>query len=83
MPTRVFPAAGYNALIDALLEGTEVRLDTDFLLHREALTAEAAHIVYTGPIDAYFNYCYGASNTVPFDSNMRHCRRVTIRDVPW
>lgn len=54
------PAAGYNALIDALLEGTEVRLDTDFLLHREALTAEAAHIVYTGPIDAYFNYCYGA-----------------------
>ena len=87
------PAAGYNALIDALLEGTEVRLDTDFLLHREALTAEAAHIVYTGPIDAYFNYCYGALEyrSVRFEhetlqeSNHQGCAVVnyTAHDVPF
>ena len=87
------PAVGYNALIDALLEGTKVRLDTDFLLHREALTAEAAHIVYTGPIDAYFNYCYGALEyrSVRFEhetlqeSNHQGCAVVnyTAHDVPF
>ena len=54
------PAAGYNALVDALLDGVEVRLGVDFIAHREELAAQASRVVYTGPIDAYFNYCYGA-----------------------
>ncbi|MCF0154312.1 MAG: hypothetical protein HUJ84_00955 [Veillonella sp.] len=53
------PEGGYNALIDALLEGIEVRLNTDFLTDREAYMAMAHKVVYTGPIDEYFEYQLG------------------------
>ncbi len=53
------PIGGYNALTDRLLEGADVRLCTDFLENREELSALADTVVYTGTIDAYFNYCYG------------------------
>ena len=53
------PCGGYNALIDALLEGTEVRLETDFFAHREELEAMADRVLFTGCIDEYFNYCCG------------------------
>ncbi len=53
------PIDGYTALIERLLEGAEVRLSTDFLEHREELSALAETVVYTGTIDGYFNYCYG------------------------
>ncbi len=53
------PIGGYNRLIDRLLEGSDVRLCTDFLANREELTALADTVVYTGTIDAYFEYCYG------------------------
>ena len=53
------PEAGYDAWIDKLLEGADVRLSTDFLANREELTALAEHIVYTGTIDAYYDYCFG------------------------
>ena len=50
---------GYNKLIDALLEGIEVRLDTDYLQDRENFDKLAQKIVYTGPIDEYFDYKLG------------------------
>ena len=53
------PVGGYTAMIEKMLEGTEVRLNTDFLEHREELSAIANKIVYTGPIDAYYNYQFG------------------------
>ena len=53
------PEEGYTALVERLLEGAEVRLDTDYLSCREALDALAERVVYTGPIDAYYDYCYG------------------------
>ena len=53
------PIGGYNVLIDRLLEGADIRLQTDFLEHRAELTALAETIVYTGTVDAYFDYCYG------------------------
>lgn len=56
------PIGGYNRLVDALLEGVEVKLNTDFLTNRDSLKQEAGRIVYTGPIDAYFNNCYGHLN---------------------
>lgn len=54
------PIGGYNVLIDGLLEGIELRLDADFLKDRETLSALADKIIYTGPIDEFFGYCYGA-----------------------
>lgn len=53
------PHGGYNSLIDALLEGIEVRLDTDFFAHRVELEALADKVLFTGCIDEYFNYCCG------------------------
>lgn len=53
------PVGGYNKLIDALLDGVEVRLGVDYNQHREEYKDVAENIVYTGPIDAYFNYSLG------------------------
>lgn len=58
-PYQGIPIGGYTQIIEKMLEGVEVRLNTDFLAHREELTKSAAKIVFTGPIDAYFDYCYG------------------------
>lgn len=54
------PNEGYTALVANLLDGIEVRLNTDYLADREALDALAKKVVYTGPIDAYFDYKLGA-----------------------
>lgn len=53
------PIGGYSRIIEKMLEGIEVRLNTDFLLNRDELEQCADKIVYTGMIDEYFNYCYG------------------------
>ena len=42
-----------------MLEGVEVRLGVDYLEHKDELDSLAEKVVYTGPIDAYFNYTYG------------------------
>ena len=53
------PIGGYNRLTDALLEGIECRCNEDFLTRREYWTAQAEKIVYTGQIDAFYNYRFG------------------------
>ena len=53
------PIGGYNKLIHALLDGIEVRLGIDYNLQRKEYENMAETIVYTGPIDAYFNYSLG------------------------
>ena len=53
------PVGGYNVLIEALLKDIEVRLNVDYLCHRTELDALADKIIYTGCIDAYFDYQCG------------------------
>ena len=53
------PVGGYNKLINALLDGVEVRLGVDYNQQREEYKDVAETVVYTGPIDAHFNYCLG------------------------
>ena len=53
------PVGGYNKLIEALLDGIEVRTGVDFLKDRAAYQAMAKKIVYTGSIDEYFGYKLG------------------------
>lgn len=53
------PIGGYTKLIKNLLEGIEVRLNTDYLKQREELDGLAEKVVYTGPVDAYFDYKLG------------------------
>ena len=58
-PHQGIPVGGYNVLINELLAGVEVRLDVDFNEQRAEYAQLAKKIVYTGPIDAYFNYQLG------------------------
>lgn len=53
------PIGGYNVIFDKLLEKADVRLETDYFDDRENLDAQAEKTLYTGPIDQFFNYCYG------------------------
>lgn len=53
------PIGGYTRMVASMLEGIEVRLNEDFLEKREEYKEIADKIVYTGMIDAYYDYCYG------------------------
>lgn len=53
------PIGGYTAIIAKLLEGIEVRLNTDFFLNREAFSSIAKKIIFTGMIDQYYHYAFG------------------------
>ena len=53
------PIGGYTKMIENILEDIEVRLNIDYLMNKKELDLLAEKIVYTGPIDAYFNYCLG------------------------
>lgn len=66
------PLGGYNVLIDRLLEGIEVRTSTDYLADREYWNSIADKVLFTGPIDAYFDYCYGKLDyrTVRFETEV-------------
>ena len=58
-PYQGIPVGGYNLLIDKLLEGIETRVNCDFFANRAELTALADTIVYTGPIDQFYDYRFG------------------------
>ncbi|MBP3889900.1 MAG: UDP-galactopyranose mutase, partial [Muribaculaceae bacterium] len=64
------PVGGYNPLIEALLEGSDVLTDTDFFADRTRWESIADKIVFTGCIDEYFGYRYGHLDyrTVRFDT---------------
>lgn len=54
------PVNGYNELIEKLLEGVEIRTDTDFFSNRDAFLSLAEKCVFTGQIDEFFDYKFGA-----------------------
>lgn len=53
------PIGGYTAMIEKMLAKAEVRLGVDYLEHKDELDALAEKVVYTGPIDAYYEYQFG------------------------
>ena len=53
------PKGGYNLLIDALLEGIEVKLDTNYFDNREKWDEMAEHVLFTGCLDEFFDYQCG------------------------
>lgn len=58
-PYQGIPVGGYTKLVENMLEGIEIRLETDFFEHKEEFEQMSERIVFTGMIDAYFDYCYG------------------------
>ena len=54
------PIGGYTKLAAALLEGADVLTDTDYLADRARWNAKAERVIYSGAIDAYYDYRFGA-----------------------
>ena len=54
------PIGGYTGIIEALLYGSKVMLNTDYLLFRKEHPDIAERTLFTGPIDAFYEYRYGA-----------------------
>ncbi len=53
------PVGGYTKIIEKMLEGIEVRLNTNFFSNRKEFENIAKKIIYTGPIDEFFEYKFG------------------------
>jgi len=53
------PIGGYTAMVENLLRGIDVQLNTDYLENKAHWDALAKKVVYTGPIDRYYDYCHG------------------------
>ncbi len=87
------PIGGYTQIIEKMIAGAEVRLNTDYLENRAALNAMAEKIVYTGPIDAYFDYALGplAYRSLRFEREILDTPNYqgnavvnyTDRETPW
>lgn len=58
-PYQGIPTGGYNVIIDKLFEGCDVETGVDYLENREHYNSLGETVVYTGTIDAYYNYCFG------------------------
>lgn len=54
------PTEGYTKMVERMLEGVEVRLNEDYFQDRAKWNAMAEKIIFTGPIDAFFDYRLGA-----------------------
>lgn len=87
------PVGGYTSMVEKMLEGTEVRLETDYLEQKAELDALADKVIYTGSIDAYFNYVLGALEyrSVRFETEIldlpnfqgNAAVNYTDADTPW
>lgn len=53
------PVGGYTKMVENMLEGIEVQLNVDYLADKAKWDGVAEKVIYTGPIDAYFDYCLG------------------------
>lgn len=71
-PYQGIPQGGYNALIDKLLEGSDTCVNCDFFAQREELSGLAQTIIYTGPIDQFYDYRFGRLQyrTVRFETQV-------------
>lgn len=87
------PIGGYTQLIQNMLAGIEIKLNEDYLLSKTEFDQIAHKVIYTGQIDAYFDYCLGylEYRSVSFEDEIL-CNQnfqgnavvnYTEKDVPW
>lgn len=53
------PIGGYTKIFEKLLDGIDVKLNVDYIANKEYWDKQSKKIIYTGPIDRYYNYQYG------------------------
>lgn len=87
------PLRGYTHMVNRMLDGIDVRLDTDYLSRRSELDSIAEKVVYTGPIDEYYDYRLGhlEYRTADFvteklderDHQGKAVMNYTDKEIPW
>lgn len=87
------PIGGYTKMVANMLEGIEVRTGVDYFANKTELDSEAAKVIYTGPIDAYFDYKLGTLEyrSVRFENELldqdnfqgNAAVNYTDRETPW
>ena len=87
------PEKGYTKMVENMLSGIEVKLNTNYLDEKEKWNAMADKVVYTGPIDAYFDYALGylQYRSVRFENELldtpnfqgNAAVNYTDRETPW
>lgn len=87
------PVGGYTKMVENMLDGIEVRLNTDYLKNKAELDKLAKKVIYTGAIDAYFNFKLGALEyrSVRFETEVldkpnfqgNAAVNYTDRETPW
>lgn len=87
------PVGGYTNMVANMLKGIAVKLNCDYLESKEELDKLADKVVYTGPIDAYFNYNLGPLEyrSVRFETEVldkpnfqgNAAVNYTYRETPW
>lgn len=87
------PVGGYTKMVGNMLRGVEVKLGIDYLADKEKWNSMAEHVIYTGPIDAYFQYDLGPLEyrSVRFETEVldqpnfqgNAAVNYTDRETPW
>ncbi len=87
------PVGGYTKMVANMLEGIEIRLEEDYLQKKAEYDALAEKVIYTGPIDAYFDYQMGylEYRSVRFETELldkpnfqgNAAVNYTDRETPW
>ncbi len=87
------PIGGYTNMVENILKGIEVRLNVDYLQDKEKWNAMAEKVIYTGPIDAFFDFQLGALEyrSVRFENKLLDMTNFqgnaavnyTDRETPW
>ncbi|MCD8325545.1 MAG: UDP-galactopyranose mutase [Lachnospiraceae bacterium] len=87
------PVGGYTQIIEKMFEGTDILLHTDYKTFIQENPEIADRTIYTGMIDAYYDFCYGPLQyrTVSFETEVLDCDNYqgnavvnyTERQVPY
>lgn len=87
------PVGGYTKMVEKMLDGIEVRLNEDYLKDREKWNQLAEKVIFTGPIDAYYDYRLGTLEyrSVRFETELLNIPNFqgnaavnyTDRETPW
>lgn len=92
-PYQGIPIEGYTKIIEKMLYGCDVVTSTDFIASRDAFMSQARRVLFTGPIDEFYDYCFGPLEyrSLRFEHNKLLCDNYqgvavvnyTGNDVPY
>jgi UDP-galactopyranose mutase len=69
------PVGGYTQIFDKLLFNVDVKLNVDYFDDKDHWDNQATKVVYTGPIDRYYNYIFGKLDyrSLEFKTKIKDC----------